>query len=137
MLIVVNHINCYQMIKLSYTESLAFKKMGFNEETDGYFIKRIPVERCCVDNWNKKGIDYVAMPNVSQAVDFLSTKKGIYISISVHTNTEIRKVELMATVTYTRDGYVVYQNEIGNRYTTVQNALYACVKNVLETLKKL
>lgn len=137
MLIVVNHINCYQMIKLSYTESLAFKKMGFNEETDGYFIKRIPVERCCVDNWNKKGIDYVAMPNVSQAVDFLSTKKGIYISISVHTNTEIRKVELMATVTYTRDGYVVYQNEIGNRYTTVQNALYAGVKNVLETLKKL
>lgn len=137
MLIVVNHINCYQMIKLSYTESLAFKKMGFNEETDGYFIKRIPVERCCVDNWNKKGIDYVAMPNVSQAVDFLSTKKGIYISISVHTNTEIRKVELMATVTYTRNGYVVYQNEIGNRYTTVQNALYAGVKNVLETLKKL
>lgn len=137
MLIVVNHINCYQMIKLSYTESLAFKKMGFNEETDGYFIKRIPVERCCVDNWNKKGIDYVAMPNVSQAVDFLSTKKGIYISMSVHTNTEIRKVELMATVTYTRDGYVVYQNEIGNRYTTVQNALYAGVKNVLETLKKL
>lgn len=137
MLIVVNHINCYQMIKLSYTESLAFKKMGFNEETDGYFIKRIPVERCCIDNWNKKGIDYVAMPNVSQAVDFLSTKKGIYISISVHTNTEIRKVELMATVTYTRDGYVVYQNEIGNRYTTVQNALYAGVKNVLETLKKL
>lgn len=135
--IVVNHINCYQMIKLSYTESLAFKKMGFNEETDGYFIKRIPVERCCIDNWNKKGIDYVAMPNVSQAVDFLSTKKGIYISISVHTNTEIRKVELMATVTYTRDGYVVYQNEIGNRYTTVQNALYAGVKNVLETLKKL
>lgn len=137
MLIVVNHINCYQMIKLSYTESLAFKKMGFNEETDGYFIKRIPVERCCIDNWNKKRIDYVAMPNVSQAVDFLSTKKGIYISISVHTNTEIRKVELMATVTYTRDGYVVYQNEIGNRYTTVQNALYAGVKNVLETLKKL
>lgn len=125
------------MIKLSYTESLAFKKMGFNEETDGYFIKRIPVECCCIDNWNKKGIDYVAMPNVSQAVDFLSTKKGIYISISVHTNTEIRKVELMATVTYTRDGYVVYQNEIGNRYTTVQNALYAGVKNVLETLKKL
>ena len=125
------------MIKLPYTESLAFKKMGFNEETDGYFIKRIPVERCCVDNWNKKGIDYVAMPTVSQAVDFLSTKKGIYISISVHTNTEIRKVELMATVTYTRDGYVVYQNEIGNRYTTVQNALYAGVKNVLETLKKL
>lgn len=137
MLIVVNHINCYQMIKLSYTESLAFKKMGFNEETDGYFIKRIPVERCCIDNWNKKGIDYVAMPNVSQVVDFLSTKKGIYISISVHTNTEIRKVELMATVTYTRDDYVVYQNEIGNRYTTVQNALYAGVKNVLETLKKL
>lgn len=137
MLIVVNHINCYQMIKLSYTESLAFKKMGFNEETDGYFIKRIPVERCCIDNWNKKEIDYVAMPNVSQAVDFLSTKKGIYISISVHTNTEIRKVELMATVTYTRDGYVVYQNEIGNRYTTVQNALYAGVKNVLETLNKL
>lgn len=137
MLIVVNHINCYQMIKLSYTESLAFKKMGFNEETDGYFIKRIPVERCCIDNWNKKGIDYVAMPNVSQAVDFLSTEKGIYINISVHTNTEIRKVELMATVTYTRDGYVVYQNEIGNRYTTVQNALYAGVKNVLETLKKL
>ena len=137
MLIVANHINCYQMIKLSYTESLAFKKMGFNEETDGYFIKRIPVERCCVDNWNKKGVDYVAMPNVSQAVDFLSTKKGIYISISVHTNTEIRKVELMATVTYTRDGYVVYKNEIGNRYTTVQNALYAGVKNVLETLKKL
>nr|DAX50432.1 MAG TPA: hypothetical protein [Caudoviricetes sp.] len=125
------------MIKLSYTESLAFKKMGFNEETDGYFIKRIPVERCCIDNWNKKGIDYIAMPNVSQAVDFLSTKKGIYISISVHTNTEIRKVELMTTVTYTRDGYVVYQNEIGNRYTTVQNALYAGVKNVLETLKKL
>lgn len=137
MLIVANHINYYQMIKLSYTESLAFKKMGFNEETDGYFIKRIPVERCCIDNWNKKGIDYVAMPNVSQAVDFLSTKKGIYISISVHTNTEIRKVELTATVTYTRDGYVVYQNEIGNRYTTVQNALYAGVKNVLETLKKL
>ena len=137
MLIVVNHINCYQMIKLSYIESLAFKKMGFNEETDGYFIKKIPVERCCVDNWNKKGIDYVAMPNVYQAVEFLSAKKGIYISISVHTNHELRKAELMTTVTYTRIGYITCQNEIGNRYTTIETALYAGVKNVMETLKKL
>lgn len=137
MLIVVNHINCYQVIKLNYQEALAFKKMGFKEKTDGYFVVKVPIYICCPDNWNNKGEDFVAMPTVSQAVDFLSTKKGIYISISVHTNTEIRKVELMATVTYTRDGYVVYQNEIGNRYTTVQNALYAGVKNVLETLKKL
>lgn len=125
------------MIKLSYTESLAFKKMGFNEETDGYFIKGIPVKHCCIDNWNKKGIDYVAMPSVYQVVEFLSAKKGIYISISVHTNHEMRKAELMTTVTYTRIGYITCQNEIGNRYTTVQNALYAGVKNVLETLKKL
>ena len=120
------------MIKLSYTESLAFK-----EKTDGYFVTKVPIELCGQSNWNDKGDGFVAMLNVYQAVEFLSTKKGIYISISVHTNTEIRKVELMATVTYTRDGYVVYQNEIGNRYTTIQNALYVGVKNVLETLNKL
>lgn len=125
------------MIKLSYTESLAFKKMGFKEKTDGYFVTKVPIELRGPSNWNDKGNGFVAMLNVYQAVEFLSTKKGIYISISVHTNPEIRKVELMTTVTYTRNGYVTCQNEIGNRYTTVQNALYAGVKNVLETLKKL
>lgn len=125
------------MIKLSYTESLAFKKMGFKEKTDGYFVVKVPIDVCCPDNWNNKGDGFVAMLNVYQAVEFLSTKKGIYISISVHTNPEIRKVELMTTVTYTRDGYITCQNEIGNRYTTIQNTLYAGVKNVLETLNKL
>lgn len=125
------------MIKLSYTESLAFKKMGFKEKTDGYFVTKVPIELCGPSNWNDKGDGFVAMLNVYQAVEFLSTKKGIYISISVHTNPEIRKVGLMTTVTYTRNGYVTCQNEIGNRYTTVQNALYAGVKNVLETLKRL
>ena len=125
------------MIKLSYVESLAFKKMGFKEKTDGYFVKKLPVEFCCTENWNNKGEGYVAMPSVYQAVEFLSAKKGIYISISVHTNHEMRKAELMTTVTYTRIGYITCQNEIGNRYTTIENALYAGVKNVLETLNKL
>ena len=125
------------MIKLNYQEALAFKKMGFKEKTDGYFVKKLPVEFCCQENWNNKGEDYVAMPSVYQAVEFLSAKKGIYISISVHTNNEMRKAELMTTVTYTRIGYITCENEIGNRYTTVENALYAGVKNVLETLKKL
>lgn len=125
------------MIRLSYVESLAFKKMGFKEKTNGYFVKKLPVEFCCPENWNNKGEGYVAMLNVYQAVEFLSAKKGIYISVSVHTNHEMRKAELMATVTYTRIGYITCQNEIGNRYTTIENALYAGVKNVLETLKKL
>ena len=125
------------MIKLNYVESLAFKKMGFKEKTDGYFVVKVPVNICCSEDWNDKGDDFVAMPNVYQAVEFLSAKKGIYISISVHTNNEMRKAELMATVTYTRIGYITCQNEIGNRYTTIENALYAGVKNVLETLKKL
>ena len=125
------------MIKLSYTESLAFKKMGFKEKTDGYFVTKVPIELYGPSNWNDKGDGFVAMINVYQAVEFLSTKKGIYISISVHTNPEIRKVELMTTVTYTRNSYITCQNEIGDRYTTVQNALYAGVKNVLETLNKL
>ena len=125
------------MIKLSYTESLAFKKMGFKEKTDGYFVTKVPIDLCCPSNWNNKGDGFVAMLNVSQAVEFLSTKKGIYISISVHTNHEIRKVELITTVKYTRNGYITYQNEIDNRYTTIETALYAGVKNVLETLNKL
>ena len=125
------------MIKLSYTESLAFKKMGFKEKTDGYFVTKVPIELCCPDNWNNKGEGFVAMPSVYQAVEFLSDKKGIYISISVHTNHEMRKAELMTTVTYTRIGYITCQNEIGNRYTTIETALYAGVKNVLETLNKL
>lgn len=125
------------MIKLNYVESLALKKMGFKEKTDGYFVKKVPIELCGPSSWNDKGEGFVAMPNVYQAVEFLSAKKGIYISISVHTNHEIRKVELMATVTYTRIGYITCQNEIGNRYTTIETALYAGVKNVLETLKKL
>jgi len=111
--------------------------MGFKEKTDGYFVTKVPIELCDPINWNNKGDDFVAMLNVYQAVEFLSTKKGIYISISVRTNPEIRKVELITTVTYTRNSYVTCQNEIGNRYTTVQNALYAGVKNVLETLNKL
>ena len=125
------------MIKLSYTESLAFKKMGFKEKTDGYFVTKVPVDLCGPSNWNDKGDGFVAMLNVYQAVEFLSTKKGVYISISVHTNPEIRKVELMTTVAYTRNGYITYQNEIGNRYTTIETALYAGVKNVLETLNKI
>lgn len=125
------------MIKLSYTESLAFKRMRFKEKTDGYFVAKVPIDLCCASNWNDKGDGYVAMLNVYQAVDFLSTKKGIYISVSVHTNPEIRKVELMTTVTYTRGGYITCQNELGNRYTTIETALYAGVKNVLETLNKL
>lgn len=125
------------MIKLNYVESLAFKKMGFKEKTDGYFVTKVPIDLIGPSNWNDKGEGFVAMLNVYQAVEFLSTKKGIYISISVHTNPEIRKVELMTTVTYTKNGYITYQNEIGNRYTTIQNALYAGVKNVLETLNKL
>lgn len=125
------------MIRLSYVESLAFKKMGFKEKTDGYFVKKLPVEFCCQENWNNKGEGYVAMPSVYQAVEFLSAKKGIYISISVHTNHEMRRAELMTTVTYTRIGYITCQNEIDNRYTTIENALYAGVKNVLETLNKL
>lgn len=137
MLIVVNHINCYQMIKLNYQEALAFKKMGFREKTDGYFVKQVPVDSYYPENWNMKGDHYVGMPTVYQVVEFLSAKKGIYISISVHTNHEIRKAELMTTVTYTRIGYITCQNEIGNRYTTIETALYAGVKNVLETLKKL
>jgi len=111
--------------------------MGFKEKTDGYFVVKVPIYICCPDNWNDKGEGYVAMPSVYQAVEFLSAKKGIYISISVYTNHEIRKAELMTTVTYTRIGYITCQNEIGNRYTTVETALYAGVKNVLETLKKL
>lgn len=125
------------MIKLSYAESLAFKKMGFKEKTDGYFVKQVPVDSYYPDNWNNKGEGFVAMLNVYQAVEFLSAKKGIYISVSVHTNHEMRKAELMTTVTYTRIGYITCQNEIGNRYTTIETALYAGVKNVLETLKKL
>lgn len=125
------------MIKLSYAESLAFKKMGFKEKTDGYFVVKVPIDVCRTDNWNNKGEGYVAMPSVYQAVEFLSAKKGIYISISVHTNHEIRRAELMTTVTYTRIGYITCQNEIGNRYTTIENALYAGVKNVLEALNKL
>ena len=125
------------MIKLDYQEALAFKKMGFKEETDGYFVKKIPVESCSPENWNTKGRDYVAMLNVYQAVEFLSAKKGIYISISVHTNHEMRRAELMTTVTYTRIGYITCQNEIGNRYTTIETALCAGVKDVLETLNKL
>lgn len=125
------------MIKLSYAESLAFKKMGFKEKTDGYFVVKVPIDICCSDNWNNKGEGFVAMPNVYQAVEFLSAKKGIYISVSVHTNNEMRRAELMTTVTYTRIGYITCQNEIGNRYTTIENALYAGVKNVLETLNKL
>nr|DAF91877.1 MAG TPA: hypothetical protein [Podoviridae sp. ctZkC8] len=125
------------MIRLSYDESLAFKKMGFKENTDWYFVKKRPIESHHSYNWNKSGDSFVAMLNVYQAVDFLSIKKGIYISISVHTNPEIRKVELMTTVTYTRDGYITCQNELGNRYTTIETALYAGVKNVLETLNKL
>lgn len=125
------------MIKLSYAESLAFKKMGFKEKTDGYFVVKVPINICSSEDWNGKGEGYVAMLNVYQAVEFLSAKKGIYISISVHTNNEMRRAELMATVTYTRIGYITCQNEIGNRYTTIENALYAGVKNVLETLKKL
>lgn len=77
------------------------------------------------------------MPSVYQTVEFLSAKKGIYISISVHTNHKMRRAELMTTVTYTRIGYITCQNEIGNRYTTIETALYAGVKNVLETLKRL
>lgn len=137
MLIVVNHINYYQMIKLNYQEALAFKKMGFKEKTDGYFVVKVPIYICCPDNWNSKGDGFVAMPSVYQAVEFLSAKKGIYISISVHTNNEMRRAELMATVTYTRIGYITCQNEIGNRYTTIETALYAGIKNVLETLNKL
>lgn len=125
------------MIKLSYAESLAFKKMGFKEKTDGYFVVKVPIDICCPDNWNNKGEGFVAMLNVYQAVEFLSAKKGIYINISVHTNHEMRKAELMTTVTYTRIGYITCQNEIGNRYTTIETALYAGVKNVLETLNKL
>ena len=125
------------MIKLSYAESLAFKKMGFKEKTDGYFVVKVPIDICCSDNWNNKGEGFVAMPNVYQAVEFLSAKKGIYISVSVHTNNEMRRAELMTTVTYTRIGYITCQNEIGNRYTTIENALYAGVKNVPETLNKL
>lgn len=125
------------MIKLSYAESLAFKKMGFKEKTDGYFVAKVQIDVCCPDNWNNKGEGFVAMPNVYQAVEFLSAKKGIYISISVHTNHETRKAELMTTVTYTRIGHITCQNEIGNRYTTIETALYAGVKNVLETLNKL
>ena len=125
------------MIKLNYVESLAFKKMGFKEKTDGYFVTKVPIELICPSNWNDKGEGFVAMLNVYQAVEFLSAKKGIYISVSVHTNHEMRKAELMPTVTYTRIGYITCQNEIGNRYTTIENALYAGVKNVLETLKKL
>ena len=125
------------MIKLTYAESLAFKKMGFKEKTDGYFVKKVPIELCVPSSWNDKGEGFVAMLNVYQAVEFLSNKKGIYISTSVHTNHEMRKAELMTTVTYTRIGYITCQNEIGNRYTTIQNALYAGVKNVLETLNKL
>ena len=125
------------MIKLSYTESLAFKRMGFKEKTDGYFVVKVPIDICSSEDWNSKGDGFVAMPNVYQAVEFLSAKKGIYISVSVHTNHEMRKAELMTTVTYTRIGYITCQNEIGNRYTTVETALYAGVKNVLETLKKL
>ena len=125
------------MINLNYQEALAFQKMGFKEKTDGYFVVKVQIYICCQDNWNDKGEGYVAMPSVYQAVEFLSAKKGIYISISVHTNHEMRKAELMTTVTYTRIGYITCQNEIGNRYTTVETALYAGVKNVLETLKKL
>lgn len=125
------------MIKLSYTESLAFKKMGFKEKTEGYFVVKVPIDLCVPSSWNDKGEGFVAMPNVYQAVEFLSAKKGIYISISVHTNHEMRKAELTATVTYTRIGYITCQNEISNRYTTIENALYAGVKNVLETLNKL
>lgn len=125
------------MIKLSYAESLAFKKMGFKEKTDGYFVVKVPIDVRFPDNWNNKGEGFVAMLNVYQAVEFLSAKKGIYISISVHTNHEMRKAELMTTVTYTRIGYITCQNEIGNRYTTIETALYAGVKNVLETLNKL
>lgn len=137
MLTMVNHINSLQMIRLSYTESLAFKKMGFKEVTDGYFVKKIPVVNCSPNDWNNEGDDYVSMLNIYQAVDFLLSKRGIYISISVHVNTETRKVELTPTVTYTRNGYVAYKNEIGNSYATMQKALYAGVKNVLETLNKL
>lgn len=125
------------MIKLNYQEALAFKKMGFREKTDAYFVKQVPVDSYYPENWNMKGDRYVGMLTVYQAVEFLSAKKGIYISISVHTNHEMRKAELMTTVTYTRNGYITCQNEIGNRYTTVEIALYAGVKNVLETLNKL
>mgnify|MGYP006950615536 FL=1 len=111
--------------------------MGFKDKTDGYFVTKVPIELIGPSNWNDKGEGFVAMLNVYQAVEFLSTKKGIYISVSVHTNHEMRRAELVTTVTYTRIGYITCQNEIGNRYTTIETALYAGVKNVLETLKKL
>lgn len=125
------------MIKLDYQEALAFKKMGFKEETDGYFVKQIPVESCSPENWNTKGRDYVAMLNVYQAVEFLSLKKGIYISFSIRHNAKTHEIELVPTITYTRNGCITFKNEIKGLYFTVDYALYDGVKNVLETLNKL
>ncbi len=88
------------MIKLSYAESLAFKKMGFREKTEGYFVVKVPIDVCCPDNWNNKGEGFVSMPTVYQAVEFLSAKKRIYISISVHTKSRNERAELMATDVY-------------------------------------
>lgn len=125
------------MIRLSYDESLAFKKMGFKENTDWYFVKKRPIESHHSYNWNKSGDSFVAMLNVYQAVDFLSIKKGIYISVSVCPNAKTHEIELVATITYTRNGCITFRNEIKDLYFTMEYALYAGVKNVLETLNKL
>ena len=125
------------MIKLTYTESLAFKKMGFKDKTDGYFVKKMPVEFCSPDKWNNKGDDYVAMLNVYQAVEFLSAKKGIHICVSVYQNTGIYRIELITTIVHTRNGRITYQYELGRDSMTMKFALYAGVKEVLKTLNKL
>ena len=111
--------------------------MGFNHDTSSYFVKGVCVIGAVLSNWNNNGDNYVSLPNVAQVIAFLYKEKGIFVNCDLHIGSNGNIVGFKTTITYTKNGFITYKNNLYEIHETMANALYAGVKNVLEALNKL
>ena len=98
--------------RLKITDAKLLKKLGYNGETNGYYIKGVPVFPSPTDKWNEKGPQFVAMPDSHQAIEFLFKNKGVFITVKVDVDSEDLKISFKPVIYMTRNRRITYNYEL-------------------------
>lgn len=137
MRIVVYHLySSMEQSRLRIIDAKLLKKLGYKGETNGYYIKGVPVFPSPTDKWNEKGPQFVAMPDSHQAIEFLFKNKGVFITVKVDVNNEDLKIKFRPVIYMTRNRRITYNYELESN-ESLEKAYAIAVSEALKALSKM
>ena len=121
------------MADVSYKIASKLKKLGFKGQTNGYYVKKIPVSNSSTESWNEKGKSYTAIPNLFQIVNFLFVRYSHLAKIEVDFDDEGR-VYFLPWVYIFKNKRLNFKYNLMIKCTSLEEALTYGIESILETL---